>query len=385
MLTERQALLLPRIYDAAVAEDLWPRALDAVAEAADSKGAALLALDNIGLPFAIAKGSSWLNPADLKYYQENLICYEEEGWRYIKSKPVGTIIFDDEIWPNASELEERPDNHWMITRWGVLRRAAVRLNDSPGWMDSLTLQYCSSLKSIPQKTVRLAQALVPHIAKVVELHRTFAILRNRFHAVLNALDRIRVGVCITSAYGDVIVSNSEAERILGLADGLALGRDRRFLCADPDAAAAIPLAIHDAILTVSSKGNTHETLVAVKRRSGAYPFLMEVAPITDSVGELDKRLKGAIIFIVDPDNPRPFSVENVARAFDLTKAESLVCRHMVDGLTDFHIAERRSVSVETVRSQVKSIYRKTNTARRAELIRLTLSITPPIELSDKTN
>jgi len=379
MLTDRQASLLPRIYDAAVAENLWPSALDAAAEAAQSKTAALLALDNLGLPFAIAEGSSMLKPEDLKYYQDNLIHHEEEAWRYIQTTRAGTMVLDEDIWPNTREVEERPDNKWMREKWGVLRRAAVRLNDSPGWTDSLTFQYDAAIRSVPPATVKLALALVPHVAKVVELHRTFSILRSRYHAVLNALDRVKIGVCITSHYGDVIVANSEAQRIFALADGLALGMDKRFLCADSDVSNALALAIRDSIFTVNGSGDTHETLVAVRRRSGVHPFLVEVAPLSDSASELEKYLKGAIVFIVDPENPRPFSVGNVARCFPLSQAEMLVCALLVQGLTDAEIATQRSVSVETVRTQVKSIYRKTNTSRRAELIRLTLSITPPIE------
>ncbi len=379
MLTDRQASLLPRIYDAAVAENLWPSALDAVAEAANSRTAALLALDNLGLPFAIAEGSRRMKPEDLKYYQDNLIEHEVAAWTYIQTRPAGTIVRDEDIWPIAPELEQRPDNKWMIEKWGVLRRAAVRLNDSPGWTDSLTFQYDRAIKSVPPSTTKLAQALIPHVAKVVELHRTFAILRSRYQAVLGALDRMKIGVCVTSHYGDVIVSNNEAERIFSLTDGLALGKDKRFLCADSEATGRLALAIRDSICTVNGSGNTQETIIAVQRHSGAHPFLVEVSPLSDSVGELERLLKGSVVFIVDPENPRPFSVENVARCFPLSQTELQICALMVQGLTDVEIAAKRAVSVETVRTQVKAVYRKTNTRRRAELIRLTLNITPPIE------
>jgi DNA-binding CsgD family transcriptional regulator/PAS domain-containing protein len=382
MLTARQAASLPKIYDAVLDEHMWPQALDAIAEAAESKSAAILASDNMGLPFSLAQGSSGLSPVDVCFYLENLISYEEPAWRYIQSKPVGTLVFDTDVWSDVDDYEQRPDNQWMISRWGVLRRAAVRLNASPGWSDSLTLQYCASMKRVPQATARSVKGLVPHVAKAVELHRIFSILRSRFNAVLSALDRVRVGVCIVSAHGDVIVSNKEAGRIFGLADGITLNRERRFLCFDHDSEIAISMAIQSAILTVKSSGDTPETLIAIKRRSGTHPFLVEVAPLSDGTADLAKNLEGAIVFIVDPDNPRAFSAKNIAVVFGLTSAEAAVCRHMVDGLTDKDIAEHRSVSIETVRSQVKSVYRKTNTVRRAELIRLTLSITPPIDPAD---
>lgn len=385
MLTRQQAALLPRIYDAAVSEDNWPAALDAVVEGSVAKGATLFALDTIGLPFAIQKFSSLYTASATEYFVRNFSQYETEGWNYLRSKPAQTLVMDQEIWPEVEGLNTRPDYVWMLENSGVMRRGAARLNDTPGWSDSLALQFDASLERVPQHVIEQAAALLPHIAKVVQIHRSFAILRARFEAALTALDRVKIGVCIATGHGTLIQVNREAERIFDLADGLVMAKDNRFLCLGPEVTAEVAAAIENATLTVQGTGETHETVIAVTRPSGAHPFLIEVAPLSDSAGELEPNLRGAIVFIVDPQNPRPFTIENMTRCFLLSHAEAQVCTLMVQGLTSNEIAAERDVSIETVRSQIKAVYAKTNTNRRADLIRLTLSITPPIEVPLQRN
>ena len=378
-LNAKQAALIPRIYDAASSQELWSSALDAVAEGADAKGCVLFALDTVGLPFSIHRFSGIYSGHDVEYYREHLLHYEAEGWDAVRAAPLRTFVLDQDLGWDLEALRSRPDYVFLREAVDVLRRGAARLNDSPGWIDSVALQFDPSMEHVPVALIRQAEAMLPHLAKAVELGRSFAILQHRYQAILSALDHVRIGVCVTSHHGSVIVANKEAKRIFDLGDGLTVAKDARFHCQDQDVSAQVDAAINAAIQTIKGEGDAAESIIAVPRRSGRHPFLIEVAPLSDSAGELERQLKGAVVFIVDPENPRPFAIETVAKLFALTPAECEVCALMVQGLTDAEIAMRRAVSVETVRTQIKAVYRKTDTSRRAELIRLTLSITPPID------
>lgn len=52
---------------------------------------------------------------------------------------------------------------------------------------------------------------------------------------------------------------------------------------------------------------------------------------------------------------------------------------MVDGLSAGEIADLRGTKEETVRSQFKPIDAKTGANRRTDLLRLAISVDPPIE------
>ncbi len=65
----------------------------------------------------------------------------------------------------------------------------------------------------------------------------------------------------------------------------------------------------------------------------------------------------------------------VQAAFGLTEAETDIVRLLTIGLDATAIAERRSASITTVRSQLRTIYEKTETRNQSELLRMALAMT----------
>lgn len=61
-------------------------------------------------------------------------------------------------------------------------------------------------------------------------------------------------------------------------------------------------------------------------------------------------------------------------AFELSSAEILIVKSLVEGRTLKSIAQKRKRSIETVRTQVRAIQSKTGTRSQSELIRITLAI-----------
>jgi pimeloyl-ACP methyl ester carboxylesterase/DNA-binding CsgD family transcriptional regulator len=66
----------------------------------------------------------------------------------------------------------------------------------------------------------------------------------------------------------------------------------------------------------------------------------------------------------------PVRAKHFLAAYDLTKAEMDVAVDLTGGASPNDIAEKRSTSINTVRAQVKSVLRKTNTASTPDLVRL---------------
>ncbi|WP_335951440.1 helix-turn-helix transcriptional regulator [Acinetobacter beijerinckii] len=61
-------------------------------------------------------------------------------------------------------------------------------------------------------------------------------------------------------------------------------------------------------------------------------------------------------------------------ALNLTPAESRIALGLLDGLLPKEIAKRDQVHIDTVRKQIQSIYRKTETNRQADLVKLLLNM-----------
>ena len=80
-----------------------------------------------------------------------------------------------------------------------------------------------------------------------------------------------------------------------------------------------------------------------------------------------------VAFVVDPLRQGRTSDEGLRVMFGLTPAECRVALLLGDGHAPKDIASMAGVSVDTVRSQIKSIFGKTGVNRQGDLIRLMLN------------
>ena len=369
------------IYDAAVDSIHWDIALDECVGFVGARSATIVVVESDPANSTLV-GSRSKVFRDLEevtnYYIENLIHHERDGWEYVMKYPKQTIISDQDVWPDTVS-ENREDFKYLSDHVNILRKAVARLNDNRAWFDNIAFQFDKKHKSIPANSKRLISQLLPHMAKSIELNRTYSLLQSHYNAVLTALDRVEVEICIAQSDGSVIIANSEANRILSNNDGIALSRVGKLHCKDENANSVIKKAITETSETAAGSNENSGITLSIRRPSGDHSLLIEISPLSDSNAELERNLRGSLITLIDPANHRGFQVSRVAAAYELSGAEETISKYIVDGWKNDDIAEDRNVSVETVKTQVASILKKTNTGGRSELIRLALKVSPPIK------
>ncbi len=76
------------------------------------------------------------------------------------------------------------------------------------------------------------------------------------------------------------------------------------------------------------------------------------------------------------------SEEELSHVFGLTKAEARIVDALVSGQSVRQMAGKFEVSVHTVRSQLKSVFAKTDTSSQSDLVRLIMS--SPLEISSRS-
>ncbi len=381
MLTNLQLSALPLLLDAAICDEAWPAALDALVSSVEAKSALVFAFEDGFQPYSITKASEVLrgSQSSLTAYSTQFKAYEEEAMAHFAKTPPQTLSREVDIWPGWEDLKQRGDFRWTRENYGIYRRVGTRLNGSPAWFDACIVHFGTDQETIPERNLTFIQGFLPSLAKVVELNRFFHLLQAKYQAALAALDHVKIGICIVEPRGSVVVANSEASRILGMGDGLLRGHDQKLLSRTDGQTAQIATAVQSASLVAMGEKILEPCLFAVPRPSGARPFLVEVVPLRDSLKEIDPTFVGAMVSIIDPENPRIFSTRNVAKLYGLSASETEVCRLLVNGLTNEAIAEERSVQYDTIKSQVKAIYRKIGVSTRGDFMREVLTVNPPIE------
>ncbi len=379
---------LPTIYDSAVDVGNWGETLEASARNMGAKGALILMVEKTTEgAFQVGHFSNiWSRaPERAVMYNQKYAHYERPVWEALSVKPKQSLILSTDFWADEPDIRNRPDYKFLSEAVGICHKCAARLNDNKSWFDSLVIHFDESLDDIPIAAIEAINILLPHVAKSIELGRAFELLKSSYQAVLTALDYVDIGMCIVLGDGTVVVRNDEAARILDMRDGLSLGKNRHFNCRDLDIQGLLKASIEAVSETARGESNESEVLFSIKRHSGRHPFLIELAPLRDFAAEIDTNLHGALVTIVDPESTSPVNIDRLSFAYQLTQAESDVCRYLVDGWANSSIAEERGVGIETIKTQVNTIMRKTGTRKRSELIRLALKTSPPVRVKSESS
>lgn len=190
--------------------------------------------------------------------------------------------------------------------------------------------------------------------------------RSRLSLVSSAdvLNHLSDGVLLLNRAGMVIFVNRIARRILLTDDGLMLRQGR--LAADRAQDGARLRLLLAAVLDGDARATSRH--VGVKRPSLRAPYLLRGCRLEAGL-DLDPDY-GAIaaIFICDPEMPRRPSGAAMMTLFDFTQAEARIAVDLAVGLSVDEIASGMKISRNTVHHHLRSLFRKTDTARQVELV-----------------
>lgn len=227
---------------------------------------------------------------------------------------------------------------------------------------------------------RLAIVL-PHISRAFGVMMKLREADIRATANLAALDRIGTGVLLFNVHGAITFANRAARRILTDEDGLRL-RQRidepalsDILADDKQVQEALSQGIQRAISPDILHTEHFSRALAVPRPSGRQDYTLCFSTL-GTVNEFGNGTAApcAIAFLNDSAEPIRVDPETLKRTYGLTPAEIRITEVLTEGLSDKEIAEKLDLSPNTVKTQMRSIYAKTNTVSRNKLMRLLVSL-----------
>lgn len=187
-------------------------------------------------------------------------------------------------------------------------------------------------------------------------------------ALLDVLEGIDYGLWLLDAQGLVLIANRSAlaacrrDGPFTLHDGHLLVRDAGFRTRFGEALSDTRLGLRR-LVRVAATGPRSMAAV-VPHRSGS-----SAADGPQTLVLLGRR--GAC---------EPLSLEMFAHTHHLTLAETMVLAGLCDGLSPSQIAQRLSVALSTVRSQLNAIRAKTGTTNLRELLLMVNGLPPVMSL-----
>lgn len=281
--------------------------------------------------------------------------------------PTSQMLCPDEIYTRCEYY------HDFLRPLDILHCVAPILrSDSQGAnFTALTIFRPVGGEQFGEEERKFLRPLVPHLQRAFQLHSRIQGLERKGNAASEALDQLQQGVVLLNAMGEVLLVNSAGTALLAAEKSLMVTPNGlRAAVASEDR--ELQRLIRGSIATGSGKGMGSGGAIAISRDAFRNPLQVLVAPLRTKTIYLGKEVPSAAIFISDPDR-EPISDSTVlVQLFGLTRAEARLAQMLAAGQSLKKAAERLVIAESTARSQLKSIFAKTNTNRQSQLVRLLL-------------
>ena len=359
------------IYDTVANPSGWPEVLTRVADEIDAIGCIVFEWREgdggrkLNAPFY----STYYDPVVLNGYLEKCFEYEASDQDIFEAHSLesdGIDLIDDSVLAPTVEELKKLKNVEMLQKFGILHRAAGLLNKDNRSSSRFSVQLAASRGPLTQEERGRLGALLPHIAKALDLGRPVQQLVQTHQSMLAAMDRLTIGLCLLDRNGRKIQANEEFNRQLQDYPVFQISDAGLLSMAKSEDQQRFDALKEDALN--HGKFGARPRKEAIMKEEG---FLcVEVTPLKHSDDMGSAPLDGFIVYSTDTSRPFTCDPMPIRQAFGLTDAEFALVEAIAQGLTNAQIAERRDRSVATINAQVKSILSKTQCATRTQFVRL---------------
>lgn len=270
-------------------------------------------------------------------------------------------------------------NVLAMREYGVAARFGSLLSKESWNTDRFAFQFGEGAMLPDPAQVLWAEDMLSHLSKSISMGHVFARSKVLNVAVTKYLNTLNIGVAIVDKFGSLMFSNTETDRIVAQNLGVDITPQGRILF---QGAEAFQTDVQRLLGGEITGVNGHGTCGARPRREALYVdtegaqngVFVEICPIADHP-DLEHFGGGArLVTMLDSVQSYQLDAGVVARFFPLSKAEQAVLELLGQGHSNMEIADIRSRSIETVNSQIKSIFRKTNSRNRTELVKVSVGL-----------
>jgi DNA-binding CsgD family transcriptional regulator len=349
-------------HRAAARPELWPAALQKLADTFEADGCALIGGPSSSIePICSSSLQKMQDNATRSEWVEDYLCVE----RILLAFELGHDVVVETTIVSSSELDRRQRNSKFTDQLKPRWIAATVLAGTGPSSIILTLVRGIKAKPFSQWEIEALRRIGPGLREVGNLALRLAAVHHE--GILRAFVTIDCGALLLDRKGRVLRTNTKAEalmrEVLTVRDG--------FLKVDAgETDAALQELIRSGLARPAGLSAEPKDMFAIIRPTGA-PLLIQLAPLPISTGDQFRRAR-YVLTIVDPDACLPPVASDLRKIFGLTSSEAAIATELCLGRDLDEIAAMRQVTTGTLRGQLKTILFKTGTRRQSELVALLL-------------
>ena len=348
-------------YEALAAPDLLPIALQLIADAAGSLSAMII-------PVGLGPGAAISDARNAGYLAE----FVAGGWETKNSRMQrglamtragkrGLITDTDMFRPE--ELKTDPFyNEFLVPRRMGANAGMVLAHSGPNGALPITFDRRTDQGPFQPSEIAVMNRYMAHLRPAAEAALLTGLAQTK--QLADSLSAGGIAVVLFSARGEVLHSSPLCDRFIG--DAFQI-RARQIVSWH----AATNTRLNAAIRRATSRESILKRIgseVWLPRRSGKRPLKVQLIPMVRSAHDVFMLARAAMLLTdTEPVRPSPEAVDHALAAYGLTNAERRLAARIAVGETLDRAALAESITAETARSRLKSVFRKTDTHRQVEL------------------
>lgn len=287
--------------------------------------------------------------------------FERQGWNRDNSRVQRLVaradhpgFLTDSDLHTAEELRRLPIYADFLTPRGVDAGAATVVQGAQDDVLAIAFEgfadHAAAASAVP-----VLDAYRPHFARAAALGGQIAAARAT--ELANAFGTLGASIALLDAKGRVVAATALFAQAF---DDLVQDGGERLRIVDPRGDERLGAALE------ALRATGHGASIPVRSGAGQGRAILHLIPATRQARDLFSRV-WSFALLAKPGNRLLPGGDIIGALFDLTPAEARVARSVARGQRPKEIARDSHVSVETVRSQLKRIFHKTETDHQAEL------------------
>jgi DNA-binding CsgD family transcriptional regulator len=265
-------------------------------------------------------------------------------------------------------------NEWAAPRDGAFHCMSALVQAGGGALGGIAFHRRRRDPPFDAAEEQILRDLYPHLSRAFLTHAQLqGEGAQQARALRAGFATLRQGVALLDRRRRLVLANPALDAMSAEGDGLALAVDDGLTASDPAARQAIARAVGTAMATLGGRVRVlpDASAVNVPRRSGGPPWLVQALPVRDLQAEPERpSFTGVMLLVTDTGRSARPGPTLLRQAFGLTQAEATLAAALAAGRTIADHAAQRRISVETARSHLAAIRRKTGCHRQSEITAL---------------
>jgi DNA-binding CsgD family transcriptional regulator len=361
MRTSSDASLIASLYEGCLDEAAWNRGIHQLTDRVGGASAALFGINPVTCNVFRAEPYG-VSSEEMDEFGTNWAAHEIRIAPVCRFEP-GEPIFDAKlmptrIWKSSAIYNEfllRIDRPWILSFW--LEKGADKA-------DLLTIHGGRHRGAFGDLDGARILHIIAHASRALRIRNTLA--KNRLHItrLSHALNSAPYGVLILDASGCILEMNAAA-RVLMQKDSAIRAMPNGLL----RFRAAADHELRSWIGAGTPPSSNRDGLIHVPREAGRRPISATLTPLRAEHFSLGRRASAWLVLLFDPEQRTAARAERIAAELRVSLREAEVVALLISGCHLPQVAAALRITVNTARTHLKAVFRKTGIHSQQELIR----------------